>query len=46
MKDDLKPSKVDKQAFDSVLKRLLKTAPETAATIAKPKPKKAPASEA
>jgi len=34
--------KVDKGQFDAALKRLLKTELETAATIAKPKPKKAP----
>lgn len=35
--------KVEKQQFDALLKRLLKTESETAATIAKPKSKKAPA---
>jgi hypothetical protein len=34
--------KVEKQRFDEVLKRLIKSEPETAKTIAKPKPKKAP----
>ena len=38
--------KVDKNQFDAVLKCLLKAEPETASTIAKPKPKKARKSQA
>jgi hypothetical protein len=34
--------KVPKEQFDSLLKRLLAAKPETAKTIAKPKPEKTP----